>query len=128
MKTKISITTQICWLVCTAVALVAAAPLTAASAAAPASSGPAVAEGFRFSEMLPLAWQKRTKIQFNVVTEMWPAGRMQRVPTPANPVYYHYATMPGQFVQTGAQVAAGEKPPPQIELERAMSEVLAANG
>jgi len=78
--------------------------------------------------MLPLAWQKRPKVQFNVVTEMSPTGRQKRVPTRENPLYYSYAPLSQQFVQMGIQPAGGEKPPPQAELEQALREALAASG
>src|SRR6185436_13869091 len=39
-----------------------------------------------------------------------------------------YFASPGKFVQTGWEVAAGEKPPPVADLEAAMRKALAANG
>ncbi len=131
MKTKTS------GLLAALLAVAAVAPGFAASAPPPASAGPvATAPGPRASvsspgllaDMLPLAWQKRPKVQFNVITEMSPAGRLKRVPTPANPLYYHYTAIGGQFVEAGDQVTAGEKPPPQVELERALREALATSG
>jgi hypothetical protein len=79
-----------------------------------------------FHDLLPLAWQKHPKVRFNVYTEMTPVGRQWRVPTTDKPMYYF--SNPGQFVQTGWEVASGEKPPPKEELAEALKKALAANG
>lgn len=76
--------------------------------------------------LLPTSMQKRPKVFFNVFTEMTDEGRKWRVPTPEKPLTYFSA--PGQFVQTGWMVAAGEKPPPKEELHESMRQALAGNG
>lgn len=81
---------------------------------------------FTFGSLLPLAWQKRPQVMFNAITEMTPAGKARRVPTPDNPMYY--VTAPPKFKQLGWLVAGGEKPPPSDEIEAAMRQALAQNG
>jgi hypothetical protein len=78
------------------------------------------------NSLLPLAWQKRPEVRFNVYTEMTPEGRTRRVPTPENPL--RYFASPANFAQTGWSVAAGEKPPPAEQLEAALREALAKGG
>jgi hypothetical protein len=76
--------------------------------------------------LLPTSLQKRPKVFFNVFTEMTDEGRKWRVPTPEKPLTYF--SSPGEFVQKGWMVAAGEKPPPKQELHDAMQKALAGNG
>ena len=78
------------------------------------------------SSLLPTAWQKRPQVRFNVFTDLTPAGRQWRVPTPEKPILYSGG--PARLVQMGWQVTAGEKPPPAAELEATMRKALAANG
>jgi hypothetical protein len=91
------------------------------------SSPPAKGRTLGFlHDLLPIAWQKRPQLRFNVITEMTEEGRKRRVPTPSQPMYFH--AEPAKFVQTGELVSAGEKPPPGPELEAAMRKALAENG
>src|SRR3954470_20773551 len=78
------------------------------------------------NSLLPLAWQKKPEIRFNVYTEMTPEGRKRRVPTPAEPL--RYFSSPANFAQIGWSVAAGEKPPSPESLEAALREALAKGG
>jgi hypothetical protein len=78
------------------------------------------------SDLLPIAWQKRPNVRFNVFTEMTPAGRAQPAPTRDHPLTYF--APPGTFAQTGWAVASGEKPPPWEKLREAMQKALGDNG
>lgn len=104
--------------------------LAPAVAGEPADANVAVPvkEGLKgfLQDLLPTAWQKRPMQRYNVITEMTLEGRKWRVPTPEQPMTYF--SSPGEFVQAGWMVAAGEKPPPKEELEAAMRKALAANG
>ena len=77
-----------------------------------------------FQEILPVAWQKRPELRFNVITEMTAEGRKRKPPTPEKPLFY--ISNPAKFNQAGWLVSAGEKPPPAAELESAMKSALAA--
>jgi hypothetical protein len=108
------------------IASVAAVP----SAASEAGNSPTTKKESRtgqfLSDLLPIAWQKRPNLRFNVFTEMTPEGRARPEPTPEKPLSYF--SPPGTFAQTGWLVSGGEKPPPWHELQEAMQKALAGNG
>lgn len=101
----------------------------ATEVASPPTPEPAVPSpapsGFVFS-LLPKSFQKRPLMDFNVITEMTDEGRKRPVPAPGKPI--RYLTQTGKFLQTGATLSGGEKPPPVPELEAAMYSALAGNG
>lgn len=76
--------------------------------------------------VLPKSMQKRPTIFFAALTELTGEGRNRRQPTPENPMYYRLHV--AKFVQTGWAVAAGERPPPDEELQAAMQKALATKG
>ena len=95
------------------VAWLAAALSSATASEAPGSAPPPPKEdgiGQFFNDLLPVAWQKRPKLRFNVFTEMTIEGRGRPTPTPEKPLTYF--APPGTFAQAGWQPSAGEKPPP----------------
>lgn len=91
-----------------------------------AASSETTTVGSFLNDLLPIGWQKRPQIHYNVFTEMTPAGREFREPTADRPVYY--AMSPGRFMQLGLAPTAGEKPPPAEDLEATMKKALADNG
>jgi hypothetical protein len=107
-----------------------AAAVSSANAAELPSSAPTPLKGTGvgqfLNDLLPIAWQKRPKLRFNVFTEMTVEGRKRREPTPTQPLVYF--APPGTFEQPGWMPNAGEKPPPWPELQEAMQKALAANG
>jgi hypothetical protein len=98
------------------------APAKSASPAAPSTSK----IGEFLQDLLPLAWQKRPQIRFNVYTDMSAEGRRRTPPTPEHPLYYFASDL--KFQQTGWSVAGGEKPPPVVDVAAAMKKALEANG
>ena len=80
---------------------------------------------FVFS-LLPKAFQKKPLLDFNVMTEMTPAGRKLTPPTPDHPVYY--VQQAGKYIQTGSAPAGNEHAPPLADLEQAMKRSLATGG
>ncbi|MEO6567206.1 MAG: hypothetical protein ABIO94_00470 [Opitutaceae bacterium] len=102
----------------------------AAPAQAPQGTKPSAHERSKaaqfLNDLLPLAWQKRPQIHFNVFTEMTPEGRKWRVPTRDQPIYYSGSAF--KLVQTGMMPISGERPPPAAELEAVMKQGLAENG
>jgi hypothetical protein len=102
-----------------------AATTPAAAPAAPAAEAkPAKRGGFVFS-LLPKSLQKNPRLDFNIITEMTPAGHKLPVPTPQAPVYY--ISQAGKMVNTGVG-AEGLKGPPPEQLERMMAKALADGG
>jgi hypothetical protein len=105
------------------------APVFGGDTAAAKAAKPPTKEGYVgqfLNDLLPIAWQKRPKLRFNVFTEMTPEGRRWRVPTSQEPL--HYFSPPGTYAETGWLTAAGERPPPWRELQEAMRNALASNG
>jgi hypothetical protein len=99
---------------------------SAAEPPKPSTTKESVGVGQFLSELLPIAWQKKPKVRFNVFTEMTELGRSRPEPTPQKPVSYY--APPGTFAQTGWLVSAGERPPPWRSLQDAMQKALAGNG
>jgi hypothetical protein len=112
-----------------ALLMLAVVPLHAASApgettaeAKPAK--PARGSGFVFS-LLPKSLQKNPRLDFNIHTDISPAGRGAPNPTPAQPVYY--VAQAGRMVNTGVG-AEGLAGPPVEQLEKMMTKALAERG
>lgn len=104
--------------------------LSAQTAASPPDASdakkiPTLRSNFVFN-LLPKAFQKRPNLDFNVITEMTPAGRKLPPPAPNQPVYY--VQQVGKFIQTGSAPAAKEATPPLADLEHAMQRSLATAG
>jgi hypothetical protein len=102
------------------------APAAGPKAAAAAEAKPAKKEkgGFIFS-LLPKSLQKNPRLDFNIITEMTPAGRKLRVPTPQQPEYY--LGHAGKMVNTGVG-AESPKGPSAEQLQRMMTKALADGG
>jgi len=96
----------------------------ASTPAAPEQAG--VKEGFDFDKLLPMAWQRRPKVRFNVYTEMTPEGRQRRAPSPGQPVSY-YAN-PARYAETGYLVERAGRHPSAAEVEDAMRSAFQADG
>jgi len=96
----------------------------ASTAATAAPSGGRA--GFDFDKLLPMAWQRRPKVRFNVYTEMTPEGRKRRAPTPEQPV--RYFANPARFAETGWLVERAGSHPAASEVEEAMRNAFQANG
>ncbi len=80
---------------------------------------------FVFS-LLPKSFQKKPRLEFNVITEMTPEGRKVAPPSPGQPIYY--VAQAGKFIRTGSALTDNEHAPPRADLEQAMQRALAANG
>lgn len=100
----------------------AAGPLAAADPAPPARRASAP---FVFN-ILPKAFQKQPHVDFNVITEMTPAGRLVPPARPGAPQYY--ITKPAGFLQLGHGAAAQEQPPEVARMEAILERSLAASG
>lgn len=80
-----------------------------------------------FESLLPMSFQKRPAVRYNVYTEMTPEGRRRAEAAPADATLY-YTAPAGTLAQVGWQPAAGEKAPPWEQLQKSMEEALAGNG
>jgi len=117
-----------------ALALVIAASAAELTNATPTNAAPAPAapaqvgarEGFDFDKLLPMAWQRRPKVRFNVYTEMTPEGRQRRAPTPEQPV--RYFANPARYAETGWLVERAGNHPTAAEVEDAMRSAFQADG
>jgi len=83
-------------------------------------------EGFDFDKLLPMAWQQRPKVRFNVYTEMTPEGRQRRTPTPEQPV--RYFANPARYAETGWLIERAGRHPSAAEVEDAMRGAFQADG
>jgi hypothetical protein len=111
------------------------APATSGSAAAAAPSTSIAAavqtkpkkkgSDFVFS-LLPKSLQKNPRLDFNIITDMTPAGKARPQPTAEAPVYY-IAQSGGQH-NTGVGAEGNLKGPPPENLERMMAKALAEAG
>lgn len=90
----------------------------------PRTSGPRKTGDFVFS-LLPKTFQREPTLEMTVNTEFTDYGRLLRPATPQRPIYY--VAVPAGFKPLGASVA-GEHPPPQADMEKAMEKALAMNG
>lgn len=89
-----------------------------------ADAKPAKGGGFVFS-LLPKSLQKNPRLDFNILTEMTPAGQRAPQPTAGHPVYYVAAA--GKMVNNGIG-AENQKGPPRDQVERLMTKALAERG
>ncbi len=76
--------------------------------------------------LLPRAFQKNPRVDFNVVTEMTKEGRQAPQASPSAPIYY--VDQPGSFVERGLGAAAGETRPAVARMQKALQEALAQSG
>ncbi|HEX2852431.1 MAG TPA: hypothetical protein VHO24_04265 [Opitutaceae bacterium] len=96
------------------------------TAGASAGASAAADNGSAIFSLLPKAFQKNPRVDFNVITEMTPDGRQAPQPSPQSPIYY--VSTPGSFVQRGHGSPAREKPPAVERMEGAMEAALAKRG
>lgn len=78
------------------------------------------------SILLPRSMQKNPRVDFNVITEMTPAGRRRPEASASNPVYYHLHSVGYRRLGDGAP--GGEHPPAPEGLMEGMRNALAENG
>ncbi len=99
----------------------------ALSAAGPTNPAPAPAKKAEHSKfvfsLLPKSLQANPRLNLNVITELSAEGKKLPRPTAENPTYY--LLQPGGYMKLGDGVAANEKAPPPVELERLMEKSLA---
>jgi hypothetical protein len=89
-------------------------------------SGACGAAESRFEfHILPKAFQSAPTLDTTVNTEMTPAGRLQRVPTPDSPITY--LSLAAGFKPRGEAIG-GEHPPAPEQLQKAMKDSLANAG
>jgi hypothetical protein len=106
-----------------AIAAPKAAP-AAAKEAAPAASDESRPE-WVFS-LLPRAFQKNPRVDFNVITEMTEAGRRAPQPSPESPIYFNLFA--GDALDLGATSDGGGKRPNPEYLDAALRNGLAQHG
>lgn len=100
-------------------------PLVARSAVPSSREGKLQAEEFRWSSLLPVAFQKTPQLNFTVVTDMTDAGKKLPAVSPDRPAYFELHA--SGYKQMGSAIA-GEKSPKQQELEGVLIRSLAAGG
>jgi len=78
------------------------------------------------SFLVPKTFERNPEVDFNVITEMTPAGRELAPPSPDDPVFYRLHQV--GYLRRGQGAPAHEATPPPDLLMQAMQDALAANG
>ncbi len=105
--------------------LAALTGIPAAHAAPEAPAKPAKSSGFVFS-LLPKSLQKNPRLDFNIITEVTPAGRKLTPATPQQPTYY--VSQAGKQYTGGISPEQNLKGPSPEKLQQMMEKSLAENG
>jgi hypothetical protein len=80
---------------------------------------------FRWSDLLPRAWQQNPRLNLSVITELTAEGKKAPPASADHPVYY--SLVDGGYAE-GGDVVAGEKPPPADKLAELLRSALGSGG